>query len=383
MSARTRILVAGGGVGGLALAQALRRGGLDVAVYEQDPTPQIRNQGYRIHIDANGNAALRTCLPAQTLDLVRRTSGENDDVMAAYTHQLAQVMTQTFPGMTDDEITNVDRNTFRRGLLTDVADAVHLGRTVTGYRITGSGRVRVEFAEGGTDEGDLLVGADGVGSAVRRQLLPQATVRDLGVRCIYGRMTITETTDALIPQVLRHGLSWVSDETGYGAGFAPVRFRSRLEAASDYLMITLIATPERLGMPDEQLFKLPPEELWKVTVGATANWHPAVRELLAHADPDTFFPITFRTAERVDAWESGPVTLLGDAIHTMPPTAGAGANTALQDAATLAGELHAAAGGEKALIDAVAAYERVMLPRGFDNVDSSLQRARQMLGIAA
>jgi 2-polyprenyl-6-methoxyphenol hydroxylase-like FAD-dependent oxidoreductase len=152
--------------------------------------------------------------------------------------------------------------------------------------------------------------ADGVGSAVRRKLVPHATLEDVGLRCIYGRMTIDETTDALIPASLNH-FSWVADQNGCGAGFAPVRFRSRPEGASDYLMTTLVATTERLGIPDEELFKLPPERLWKLSLEATTDWHPAVRELYAHAD----------------------------AIHTMPPTAGVGANTALQDAATLAGEL--------------------------------------------
>ena len=55
----------------------------------------------------------------------------------------------------------------------------------------------------------------------------------------------------------------------------------------------------------------------------------------------------------------------------MPPTGGVGANTALQDSATLASELLSVAKGDKSLIEAVAAYERVMLPRGFDTVDSS------------
>ncbi|WP_433516607.1 FAD-dependent oxidoreductase [Nonomuraea sp. CA-143628] len=375
-----RILIAGAGVGGLALAQALRHGGLDVALYERDSTPKIRSQGYRIHIDPDGNAALRACLPAPTLDLVRRTSGVNDDVVAGYTHRLRQVTTRTFPGITDDLITNVDRETFREGLLTGLADTVRFGRTLTGYRITDSGRVRVEFAEGGDDEGDLLVGAEGVGSPVRRQLLPNATVKDLGLRCVYGRMTINETTEALIPEALSRGFSWVSDESGCGAGFAPVRFRSRPEGASDYLMTTLLATPERLGTPDEELFELSPQALWKLALEMTADWHPALRELFAYADSDRFFSITIRAGERVDAWTSGPVTLLGDAIHTMPPTGGVGANTALRDAATLAGELLAAARGDKSLIDAVAAYERVMIPRGFDTVDASLRMAAQMFG---
>ena len=348
-------------MGGLALAQALRRGGLDVAVYEQDPT-------------------LKACLRADVLDVVRRTSGVNNNLVATYTHQLEQVTAQAFPGIPDDEITHVDRNAFRQGLLTGLADVVHFGQTLADYQITDAGRVRVEFAEGGGDEGDLLVGADGVGSAVRRRLLPHATVRDLGLRCIYGRMTITESTDVLIPRDFDRGFCWVADDNGCGAGFAPMRFRSRPEGAPDYLMTTLVATSERLGVPDEQLSKLSPTELWKLSAEVIADWHPTVRELYAHADADTFFPITIRAGERIDAWRSGPVTLLGDAIHTMPPTGGVGANTALQDAATLAGELRSAASSEASLVDAVDAYERVMLPRGFDTVDSSVRMAGQLFG---
>jgi 2-polyprenyl-6-methoxyphenol hydroxylase-like FAD-dependent oxidoreductase len=374
-----RILVAGGGVGGLTLAHALRRGGLDVTVFERDPGPTTRNQGYRIHLDENGNAALRGCLPPETLDLVRRTSGVNDDVLGGYSHRLEQQTALSFPGLTDDQITNVDRETFRRGLLTGLADTVHFGRTVTGYRITGAGRVRVEFAEGGADEGDLLVGADGAGSAVRRQLLPHAGLHDLGLRCVYGRLTLTGTAAALVPPEISRGFNWISDDSGCGAGFAPVRFRTRPEGAQDYLMISLLATPERLGVPDATLFKLPPEALWELTVKATAGWHPALREVVAHAEPSTFFPIAIRAGMRVDPWAPGPVTLLGDAIHTMPPTGGVGANTALQDAATLAGELLAAASGARSAAEGVAAYERVMLPRGFDTIDASLRMADQLL----
>jgi len=382
MSGGPRILIAGAGIGGLALAQSLRHGGLEVAVYERDPTPKTRNQGYRIHIDPNGNSALRTCLPAQALDRVRRTSGVNGDLVASYTHQLARVMAQTFPGIPSDEITHVDRDTFREGLLTGLADTVRFGQTVAGYQITGQGRIRVDFVEGGSAEGDLLVGADGVSSAVRRQLLPHATTRDVGLRCIYGRMTIDETTDTLIPEDFNRGFCWVADEHGYGAGFATVRFRSRPEGASNYLMTTLVATSERLGMPDDKLFKLPPEDLRQIAVEATSDWHPAIRKLFAHADTDTFFPITIRASERIDAWQPGPVTLLGDAIHTMPPTGGVGANTALQDAATLSGELLSAARGEKSLTAAIAAYERVMLPRGFETIENSLRTADQMFAKA-
>jgi 2-polyprenyl-6-methoxyphenol hydroxylase-like FAD-dependent oxidoreductase len=381
MAGTARVLITGGGVGGLALAQALRHGGLDVAVYEQDPTPQIGNQGYRIHIDANGNDALRTCLPADVLDAVRRTSGIPNDLVAAYTHRLAPVLAQTFPPA-DGQITHVDRGALRQSLLTGLDDVVQFGRTVRGYQLTDSGAVRVEFAEGGSDEADLLVGADGARSVVRRQLLPHATVRDLGLRCIYGRMPIAETTEALIPHDFDRGFCWAADENECGAGFGPMRFRTRPEDASDYLMVTLVATTGRLGIPDETLWALSPHELWKLALQESAGWHPALRDLFAHADPETFLAIKLQAGERVDAWRSGPVTVLGDAVHLMPATGGVGASTALQDAATLATQVLSAARGEKTLIDAVSAYERVMLPRGFDHIDGALRNAAMMFGKA-
>src|SRR5579875_2205681 len=59
----TSVVVAGGGLGGLCLAQGLRRRGVAVTVLERDPSPAVRGQGYRIHLDPDGLAALRHCLP--------------------------------------------------------------------------------------------------------------------------------------------------------------------------------------------------------------------------------------------------------------------------------------------------------------------------------
>ena len=375
MPESTRILIAGGGVGGLALAQALHHAGLDVVVYEQDPTPRIRNQGYRIHLDPTGNAALADCVPPDVLAVLRRASGRNGDLVTTFTTGLRQVFTQHFPDIPADQLTAVDRNTFRQGLLTGLEDVVRFGHTVSGYQVTGSGRVRVEFAEGGSDEGSLLVGADGVGSAIRRLLLPGAVLHDFGLRCVYGRMPLT---DSLSPKEFERGLCWVSGGSTCGAGFGTVRFRTPVDGTQDYLMVTLVATPDHLGVTDERLFRMSSEELWKLSTDTVADWHPAIREIYARADIESFFPITFRISERIPAWAPGPITLLGDAIHTMPPTAGAGANTALADAATLADEILSAARGGKSLVEAVAAYQAIMLPRGFAAIDNSRRLAAQM-----
>ncbi|MEC3955972.1 NAD(P)/FAD-dependent oxidoreductase [Nocardia sp. CDC153] len=375
MKDSTRVLIVGGGVGGLTLAQALHTAGVDVVVYEQDPTPQTRNQGYRIHIDPDGNAALGECLDPQVFDVLRRSSSINGDLVTTFTSGLELVSALEFPGIPEKMITAVDRNAFRRGLLTGLDEVVRFGRTVSDYRITESGRVRIEFAEGGGDEGDLLVGADGVGSVIRRRLLPNAVVEDFGLRCIYGRMTLTGRLD---PDEFNRGLCWVTEGSTCGAGFGPVVFRTPEDGRPDYLMVTLCATPSRLGVTDDELFGMSAQELWKLSTDVVSDWHPAIRDIYAHSDIDSFFPITFRISAPVDNWGPGPVTLLGDAIHTMPPTAGAGANTALADAASLAREILSATRGEKSLTAAVADYQTVMLPRGRAAIDNSRRMAAQM-----
>ena len=73
-----------------------------------------------------------------------------------------------------------------------------------------------------------------------------------------------------------------------------------------------------------------------------AGWSPGLRRLVAGSAPDTVNALRIRSAEPVTAWPTGPVTLLGDAIHNMTPMAGIGANTALRDADLLRRNLIAA-----------------------------------------
>src|SRR6185437_15911971 len=69
-----RVAVVGAGIGGLCLAQGLRKAGLEVTVYERDQALDARGQGYRLHLDAG--PALRACLPPDLYDLCVATSGQ-------------------------------------------------------------------------------------------------------------------------------------------------------------------------------------------------------------------------------------------------------------------------------------------------------------------
>jgi 2-polyprenyl-6-methoxyphenol hydroxylase-like FAD-dependent oxidoreductase len=83
--------------------------------------------------------------------------------------------------------------------------------------------------------------------------------------------------------------------------------------------------------------------------------------------------LPIRTSRPVGPWQPSRVTLLGDAIHSMTPYRGIGANIALRDAALLCRQIVRAARGEVALLDAIAEYEHAMRRYGFAAVRGSLK----------
>jgi 2-polyprenyl-6-methoxyphenol hydroxylase-like FAD-dependent oxidoreductase len=98
---------------------------------------------------------------------------------------------------------------------------------------------------------------------------------------------------------------------------------------------------------------------------------PALRAIVEHADADATYSFGVFCARPVRAWDEPAVTLLGDAIHTMTPGRGEGANTALRDAALLVARLADAAAGCCSLATAKRQYEAEMLRYGFEAANSS------------
>lgn len=119
-----------------------------------------------------------------------------------------------------------------------------------------------------------------------------------------------------------------------------------------------------------------PDDSGEVLQAAIARrntaWHPALRRLIAASDPAGISRFEFTTALPVKPWPTQNVTLLGDAIHHMPPVGGIGGNMALGDARDLCHVLREASTQNAAwLRPALAGYERQMLKRGFGAVSAS------------
>jgi 2-polyprenyl-6-methoxyphenol hydroxylase-like FAD-dependent oxidoreductase len=106
---------------------------------------------------------------------------------------------------------------------------------------------------------------------------------------------------------------------------------------------------------------LQPQDQLQLARQLTRGWHPNLRQLIDLTDLTTVQSINIRTSVPVAPWESSNVTLLGDAIHTMTPGRGAGANTALRDAALLCQTLVTVQRGQAPLLAAIQRYEAEML----------------------
>ncbi|MFF7990635.1 FAD-dependent oxidoreductase [Kitasatospora xanthocidica] len=368
-----RVLVAGAGLGGLCLAHGLLKAGVDVRVLEREDGPDSRGQGFRIALNGHGLAALHACLPERLHALLAAVSGPLAGERRVVDEQLREL--RRLGGV--DAGTATDRHVLRGLLLAGLDGHVAYGSAVTGYTERADGTVEARLGDGGSAVGDLLVGADGVGSAVRRQLLPGARVVSVPGNAVLGRSPLTERSAALVP-----GYGMVVQGTGASMLLGRMEFRRppRLAAAE-------LAPGVRLPDPGNYLrwVVMPTEPLpagprpWETVqaelLARLDGWHPDLLDLVRNADAVNSTPLTVRYAEPVPHWAgSRRVTLLGDAIHAMPPSGGQGANTALRDAALLARTLTAVQRGTAELPAAVGQYEQTMLEYGFAAVAESLER---------
>jgi 2-polyprenyl-6-methoxyphenol hydroxylase-like FAD-dependent oxidoreductase len=123
----------------------------------------------------------------------------------------------------------------------------------------------------------------------------------------------------------------------------------------------------------QELRELDGPALLALTQRLTAKWHPNWRRLLAGSDPGSVFRVMIRTSVPLAAWPPSNVTLLGDAVHTMTPGRGVGANTALRDAALLVKAFTAVRDGRRPLLEAIGAYEARMRDYGYEAVLRSRQ----------
>ncbi|MFC7280000.1 FAD-dependent oxidoreductase [Paractinoplanes rhizophilus] len=386
------VAIAGAGLSGLCLAQYLTRAGIDVHVYERDQGPFVRRQGYRIILDRHGLAALQESLPRPLYRLALVTGDEPGGHVRFTDSRLRDAFTVNFkeePHATRQ----VDRLTLRSILTTGLDGRIHYGKAAVAMDDGGRAGLRLRFADGTAAVASVVVGADGVGSALRPQITPDAEPASTPMVGVYGRSPLRRDGVSVIPEALRNsGVLAIADRPGRAFFFTSMRFGERPREAfarlapgsypptgDDYVMWGLLLQQEEVppGLRGNLL------ALRELAARMTTDFHPLIRRLVDTAELDATVLNPFATGRRPGRWAVPRATMMGDAVHVMPPFGAHGGNTALRDAALLGHKLVEARSSGAPVEEAIAGYQAEMVPYAFDAVDNAARLMRRLTGGAA
>ena len=397
---RMHVAVIGGGIGGLCLAQGLKRAGVNVTVYERDLTADSRLQGFRLNIEPTGSIALHACLPPALWQLLVATAGDPGPGIGFLDERMRPLVLIGQNGRDSQDRDPLDpttgrhavsRVTLRKLLLAGLDDAVRFGKEFTDFAQADDGTVTAKFTDGTTATADVLVAADGANSRVWAQLQPAAGRTTPPARAIAGKLFLTEENRRWLPERLLAGMNvvWPRQDFLFTAVFRRredpaaiiVRLGDQVRALGlepehlladshddNYVLWAFIAHRDSLPADFTSDGRTHPAAVRELLARRTAGWHPDLRRLLAESTPETLYQTEFSAAAPLEPWQTGNVTGLGDAVHHMPPVGGLGGNTALRDAHRLCAALTAADRGEESLRRVLHAYEADMLRYGFETV---------------
>ena len=307
----TKAIIAGGGIGGLTAAVALRRAGAEVAVFER--APELEEIGAGITLWANATRPLKRL---GVYDEVRSSGAVEigGELRSWGGEMILEIPADALRSRFGEVNLAVHRADLQGALLAALPEGtVRLGRELVGFSQNGR-EVVARFADGRQERGDLLVGADGIHSSVRAQLFGRRPPRYAGYTAWRG---VADAGEGGLPEGVGLNLWGRGSEFGL-VGIGRGRF---------YWFATKNA-PEgeaesAAGRRREVLYLL-------------AGWYQPARAAVEATADSKILRNDIYDREPLRDWGVGRVTLLGDAAHPMTPNLGQGACQAIEDALVLA-----------------------------------------------
>lgn len=316
-----KVLIVGAGIGGLGVALALEKQGIQAEIFEA--APELRAVGAGLWIAPNGLEMLNRIQPALKQAVIQAAwELEASSVEDLHGHQLSGFRARDLRrhyGVGPLAIRRSALHAILRGALEQTP--VHTGKRLRGYDILGNA-VQVQFEDGSSAVGDLLIGADGLHSRVRRQLFGEIPLRYSGQSCWRGLAPLQ------LPGPWYHNAQelW-GDRPGLRAGF------SQVNAHEVYFYLTQ-SVPA--GQKDQ------PERLKSDLLTAFQDFPERVLEIIAATPTERILRNDLCDFVPLKSYGQGPVWLLGDAAHATTPNLGQGANQALESAWVVAESLRQA-----------------------------------------
>ncbi len=343
-----RVLVIGGGIGGLTAAAALKAGGVPVEVFERQP--ELRELGTGVGIQRVAAQALSML---GLHDELRGISGPGFQALRLLSWRDGRTLAAV---PWHGEVVAVHRGELLEILARAVGEEgiVHCGMECVGFRQDASS-VTALFADGHEERGAALVAADGLESAIRAKLIGDGRPR-------YSGATVWRA----LPEYEHRSLGLDFAQQVYGP-------------ASIFGMFPV----------DERLFwwgsQIRPEGAIDPPIGRKqdllntfAGWPAEVQRVIEATPEEQLFRQDLYDRKPLERWRNGRVTLLGDAAHPTTPTLGQGAGMAIEDGVVLGRELAAVGSlsSPGAIQAALDSYERKRIPRTSQIVDRSAKLAK-------
>lgn len=335
--ASLRVAVVGGGIGGLAAANALRQRGVEVAVYEQ--ADALGEVGAGVFMSPNSLLNIRRLGLGAHLDSVFTPIGDGSQYYRMDGTPVGPILTEDSKGNPVTALHRADLlATLASGLPPDI---IHTGHHCVGFEQTDS-VARLSFSNGRDVEADIVIAADGIHSVLQKHVV-QTTKPTHSGSLAYRGIIEREKVPEWKQQVSQ---LWMGE--GKHVLVYPVR-RGELINYVAFVPTTQQTVESWSAVGDR-------DELAAAFVG----WDPAVTMLLDRVETCFWWGLYDR--EPLARWTNGRLALLGDAAHAMLPHLGQGANQSIEDGIALSVMLEGLS-SEDDVPGALQRYEHFRRPR--------------------
>jgi salicylate hydroxylase len=346
----TRVAIVGGGIGGLTAARALCRRGIEVAIYEA--ASELREIGAGVALHPNAMKVLRS------LDLeddVRSTAGRSEWLLTR-NWKTGRVISRTSRQQQVSLFGLAGVTVHRADLLDVLAKSLPSGIVTLGARcvaVEPDGEVAVaRFQDGSEIEADVIIGADGIHSAVRSSLFGPDAPSFTGKICYRSVVPVDAVAGGPPPN---DNAQWLGPHGTIV--LYPVRRDELVNVVCHY---------------DDEAYR---HESWVTECERSEvleryhGWHESLLRVFTAGE--VWYKWALYDRDPIQQWTRGRVTVLGDAAHPMLPYLGQGACQAIEDGCVLAAALAARADDP---VGGLALYERTRRPRASQVVLTSRQR---------